>query len=114
MFAPEDIGARIAQARRESGLTQEELADLAGVSTRSWQGYEAGEVVPYKHMARISEITRRSVAWLIHGDIEEDASVRDRLERIEGQLGEILVALDKPDGDGAVTSPVGPRRSPAR
>lgn len=75
VFVPQEIGGRLRDARDELGLTQEELADLVGVSTRSWQGYEAGDVVPYRHMAKIADITRKSVAWLIHGDTDEP--VRD-------------------------------------
>lgn len=90
VFAPEDIGARIAQARREAGLTQEELADLVGVSTRSLQGYESGDVVPYRHLGKLGEVLSRPVAWLLHGEAAEDeATNAERLERIEAQLAEI-------------------------
>lgn len=37
---------RIAHARQQKGLTQEELAELAGVSTRTIQRIESGESVP--------------------------------------------------------------------
>lgn len=90
VFEPEDIGARIAAARREAGLTQEELAELAGVSTRSMQGYEAGAVVPYRHMGKLADVLQRPVAWLLHGEEAEDADTNaDRLARIEIQLAEI-------------------------
>lgn len=90
VFQAQDIGGRIRQARHETGLTQEELADLVGVSTRSLQGYEGGDVVPYRHMGRIAEITTRSVAWLLHGETETvSPSVTERLDRIEEQLDEI-------------------------
>jgi transcriptional regulator with XRE-family HTH domain len=90
VFEPEDIGARIAAARHEAGLTQEELADLVGVSTRSLQGYEGGDVVPYRHMQKLAEVTRRPAAWLLHGDAAEDERTNaQRLDRIEEQLAEI-------------------------
>lgn len=90
MFEPEDIGARIAAARREAGLTQEELADLVGVSTRSQQGYESGDVVPYRHMGKIADITKRPVSWFLHGDAAADEPTNaERLARIEAQLAEI-------------------------
>lgn len=90
VFEPERIGARIATARREAGLTQEELGDLVGLSTRSVQGYEAGDVTPYKHLDKISEVVGRPVSWLLRGDeeIDEEAS-GPRLARIEKQLAEI-------------------------
>lgn len=80
VFAPEEIGARIAQARIEAGLTQEELAALIGVSTRSLQGYEAGAVKPYRHIERIAEALDRPVSWFLHGDQPEpDQSEVSRL-----------------------------------
>jgi len=39
-----DYGARIASARRELGLTQEQFADRAGVPVRTVQDIEAGNV----------------------------------------------------------------------
>lgn len=106
VFEPEDIGARIAAARKEAGLTQEELADLVSVSTRSLQGYESGDVVPYRHMGKIGEVVGRSVSWLLHGEASEDeATNAERLERIEQTLGEIrglLVRDEDPPSDGDV------------
>src|SRR4029077_7006859 len=56
VFEAEDIGARIRQARGAAGLTQVELAELIGVSTRSEQGYELGEVIPYRHMRKLAAV----------------------------------------------------------
>ena len=95
VFAPEEIGGRIAIARRETGLTQEEAADLVGVSTRSWQGYELGEVVPYRHIDRISTVLNRTIAWLLHGD--KGVGPEDRLARIERQVAEIHGWLAPPE-----------------
>jgi transcriptional regulator with XRE-family HTH domain len=53
------IGTRIANARRQAGLTQRELAARLGVTPRSIQNYEAGIAIPYKHLRRI-EAARKS------------------------------------------------------
>lgn len=88
------IGERIAQARREAGLTQEEVADLATFSKRSLQDYEAGVTIPYKHMREIARLLNRPVPWFLHGDAEESIpSSLERLDRIEAQLAAILEAL---------------------
>ena len=63
------LGARIAQARKERGLTQRELADALGITVRSVQNYEAGSIVPWRHLGRIELITRRRAGWLLR---EED------------------------------------------
>lgn len=116
VFEPHDIGARIASARKQAGLTQEELGDLVGVSTRSLQGYEAGHIVPYRHLGKISEVVNRPVGWLLHGEeAEDDPSNAERLSRIEAQLGEIRGLLagaerdeDPPSGEDALP-PAGER-----
>jgi transcriptional regulator with XRE-family HTH domain len=99
------IGGRIARARKESGLTQEELASRVGVTARSIQGYEAGKVVPYRHLNRLAEITDRELAWFLESDdasalaqvaarlvtlveevAEEARAIREVAERLERLL----------------------------
>ena len=75
------IGWRIARARKERGLTQEELAELIGVSPRSIQGYEAGKVVPYRRLAQLAEVTNRELVWILEGD--EAATAIDDPEVLE-------------------------------
>lgn len=110
VFEPQDIGARIATARKEAGLTQEELADLVQVSTRSLQGYEAGDVVPYRHISKLGEVLKRPVAWILHGESEPEET---RLDRIEAQLAEIRGLLagqaraEDPPADESHARPAG-------
>jgi transcriptional regulator with XRE-family HTH domain len=87
-FEDKEIGRRIAQARNVKGLRQEDLAPLIGVSTRSIQGYELGEVSPYKHLKAISEVLGRPVEWFLHGDETVDP---ERFAALLGRL-ELLVA----------------------
>jgi transcriptional regulator with XRE-family HTH domain len=82
----ERIGPRIAQARREAGMTQAQLADELGVTTRSLQGYEAGKVIPYRHLHRLAEATGRTREWFLRGDSEAEVTAL-------GEVGERLVAL---------------------
>lgn len=90
------IGERIAKAREEAGLRQEDLAELVGVATRTIQNYEAGSTTAYRKINRISEVTGRSVEWILHGEKQEQpdlagqglALVLDRLEALEGKLEE--------------------------
>jgi len=73
------IGRRIARARKERGLTQEELAALIGVSPRSIQGYEAGSVVPYRRLARLAAVCNRDIGWLLEGETSSDHELVERL-----------------------------------
>jgi transcriptional regulator with XRE-family HTH domain len=91
-FAAREIGARIAQARRERGLTQEELAMISSFSKRALQDYEAGLRVPYRHMRELSLLLGRSVEWFLHGD--RSAVDGARLDRLEERLDEVLHAIE--------------------
>lgn len=89
-----EIGLRIIQARQElGGMKQEELADLIGVSTRSMQAYESGEVVPYRKMRDLERILQRPMAWILHGD-EAVVGQDEQLTRIEAKLDHLTQLLE--------------------
>lgn len=82
------VGARIAQARRESGLTQRELAHELGVTTRSLQNYEAGAIVPWRHLRRIETVTHKRTGWLLDdgsgpGNAVSPHAISELLEAME-------------------------------
>lgn len=43
------LGKSIAQARQKAGMTQEQLASRINISTRTFQDYEAGKILPRYH-----------------------------------------------------------------
>ena len=89
------IGQRIAQARHEAGIaSQQELADLLGLSLRSVQAYEAGEVTPYRYMKQLESILRRPVAWILHGD-EGLVAPDEPLEAVARELRALKSAVEK-------------------
>jgi PAS domain S-box-containing protein len=59
------VGRRIARARKEAGLTQQELADRIGVTRRSVQGYEAGAIAPYRHLDQLAGAVGQTHEWLV-------------------------------------------------
>lgn len=61
------IGARIAEARRAGGLTQQELAQRLGVTMRSIQNYEAGAVIPYRYLRKIESLAFKPPGWILEG-----------------------------------------------
>lgn len=81
-----EIGERIAQARKELGLTQEEVAEMATFSKRSLQDYEAGLTIPYRQMPELAKLLQREVAWFLHGDPEPAPSPN-------GLLGEVAESV---------------------
>lgn len=93
---PAAVGARIAQARREAGLTQDELSDLIGVGMRQIQYYESGDSNPYRTLRRISEATGKDIGWLLHGESVSESiadEVVPRLEAVEEAQARIESAL---------------------
>jgi transcriptional regulator with XRE-family HTH domain len=84
------IGWRLARARKERGLTQEELAALVGVSPRSIQGYEAGKVVPYRRLGELANVMNREVGWILQGDADPGLQ-SEVLERLVTLIEEVSI-----------------------
>lgn len=88
------MGARIAAARREAGLTQRELAKRLGVTPRSIQNYESGAIVPYKHLRRIEVLAHKRVGWILGGAGGDD-DMTATLRRLEEALERHHVLLQE-------------------
>ena len=97
-FAAEEIGKRIAEARKlANGMTQETLADLIGVSKRSVQDYEAGVTIPWKHLKAISKVTRHPVDWFLYGDEDQlEARTEELVRRFEVLAERLERLLEEP------------------
>jgi transcriptional regulator with XRE-family HTH domain len=75
MNTPQDIGARIRVARREHGLTQDELADRVGVSRSAvaqWETGRTGQVTG--NLSRIADALQVNVEFLMVGDDKRAAA----------------------------------------
>ena len=82
-FAGAEIGARIAQARREAGaMTQDQLAELLNVSKRSVQEYEAGNTIPWKHFQSMAGIFKKPLEWFLHGEAASDEAMTEALRQV--------------------------------
>lgn len=69
MTTSSDIGSRIRTARRERGLTQDEMAAQVGVSRSAvaqWETGRTGQVTG--NLSRIAETLEVSVEYLMHGN----------------------------------------------
>lgn len=89
---PKAIASRIKKAREDTGLTQDEFADLARVHKRTvgnWENAKEGGT-PYKEMNQISELTGRSVRWLLHGDDWLSAEEWTEVHEIRAAVQELL------------------------
>lgn len=96
-LAAKEIGARIKLARKERGLTQEQLAEMASFSKRSLQDYEMGETIPYKHFREMAELLSRDVRWFLYGETEEEANERDVDAAVLAAIEQRLDSLEAAD-----------------
>jgi transcriptional regulator with XRE-family HTH domain len=97
-FEAREIGARIAQARRERGLTQEQLAEMGSFSKRSLQDYEAGLTIPYRHLRELGRLLKRKPEWFLYGPepeqpLEALAELRELVEDLRDPIKELLEEL---------------------
>ena len=90
-LAAQEMGLRIAEARRAAGLTQEHLAALASFSKRSLQDYEAGVTFPYRHLRELSSLLGPPVEWFLHGKPTQVHD--DRFDHLEARLEQVLQAV---------------------
>lgn len=101
-FAAEEIGARIAQARREaSGMTQETLAEALDLSVRQLQNIEAGATIPWKHFNRLEAIFQKPLSWFLRG---EEVTAAVDAQQLEGRIRalEDVVASGFEEAMGAI------------
>ena len=87
------IGEKIAKARREKRLTQEELADRLGVSRQAVSKWESGAALPETDkLARLSGLLGVSCDYLLCDDASEEqgnAFGRPRQEAEAGQTYQV-------------------------
>lgn len=85
----EQILARLQQARKEAGLTQQEAADVLGVHKRTIENYENNHV-PWDKLNELAGLYGKLVEWFLRG---EDAALEPtqsaRLDRLEEGLAEV-------------------------
>ena len=109
-YLQRQICARIKQARKAAGLTQEDMANLLSVTTRAYQNYERDRV-PFRSLGKIATLTAVSQEWLLRGELQETESpglLRDvasgvaELERssehVLQQLDDVLARLARIEG----------------
>lgn len=107
------IGARIALARNEQGMTQEEMCEMTTFSKRSLSDYENGVTIPYRHLREISALLARPVEFFLHGEPEgAEASQESLVVRLEAL--EALTATGFEALEAAIEQLAGQLRPPGR
>ena len=77
----ETLNDRIKQLRKEKGYTQNQLADLLGVTDKAVSKWEVGEANPdISLLVKISEIFGVTIDYLLTGKVEEPAISLDDMD----------------------------------
>ena len=97
-----EIGARIALARNEAGMTQDEVTDLATFSKRSLQDYEGGHTIPYRHMQEISALLDHPIEWFLHGERPSSGESQSPVELRLAELADAVEAMARQIEEGSL------------
>lgn len=90
-----DLGARMAQRRKEQGMTQAQLAELLGTTQQQVASYEVARLrVPASMLPRLARVLGVALEALL-GEAERAAAKRGPTPKLQQQL-ERLSALPKP------------------
>lgn len=96
-------GKNISEARKNAGLTMEELGKMVGVSRATIKRYESGEIanIPDDKIEKIAKATKVSEAFLMGWDTlkKENAAFHARILKdaeLQGFIKDFLT-LDKTD-----------------
>ena len=91
------LGTRLKSLRRESGQTQEYIADLIGVQRVTYSAYEVGRIVPpYKTILKLADTYRVTVDYLMgqsnfkNYDITSSSTIPDVAEQLTIIADELL------------------------
>ncbi len=93
-----EMGMRLAKLRRNSTMTQEDLAEILGVTTKHISHVERGKAsLSLRHLVRLSEMYNCSLDYLIMGKPYDKA-----LEKVPKSVFEILYSDNDTDVDRLV------------
>lgn len=71
------FGGKLVEARKEKGLSQEQLADKLGVSRQAVSRWEAGNVLPdVNNLKKISELFEISADYLLNDDCTQEKDIK--------------------------------------
>lgn len=94
-----DLGARLRETRRTSGLNQTDFAVRAGVSRNSQTEYETGKTAPNTdYLGRLAE-QGFDVAYILTGQRSEgalsvdEAQALDRFRALDGQGQRLILGV---------------------
>ena len=87
------LGKRIKQAREMKGLTQENLAELVGVSRTAITRWEGGDIVPtVEHLIALCKVLDVDAGFFL--DTDNHMQIKDVLLNMSATLEQIAYLLE--------------------
>ena len=81
------LGGRIAQVRKEHGLTQQQLADQLGIPQQTLAHYEVARArIPASMLSTLAQLLTLSLDELIGNPLRQSKSKRDPGSRLQQQI----------------------------
>lgn len=121
------VGRRIAELRNERRFTQEEAADLAGVTLRAYQKWEAGGGIQFANLRKLADIFGTTTEYIVgtadtpnpfrvgeqltdireefHGRIDHLEEMLERNYQALEQIFEAILAIATAEGQEAPAPP---------
>lgn len=82
-----DLGARIAQARKDQGLTQQQLADQLGIAQQTLAHYEVGRLrIPASLLPTLAQLLTLSLDELFGTALPKRRGKRGPMSRLQQQI----------------------------
>ena len=91
----ERVGKKIAQARKEAGVTQRTLADHLGITETMLSSIERGLYSPYKYLDSIGELVHKDREWFLGSEEVSSADVLPLLQEMMAKMDQILVFISE-------------------
>ncbi len=90
------IGQKLKKARKESGLSQKDLAKSLNVSDKTISAYEVGRAKPnFEMMKKISKLTKKPITYFDTEANADDVDLQTKLDTIERELIAVRELLKK-------------------
>ncbi len=102
----EYIGERIKKTRESEGLSQKLLGVKLGLSDKAISSYESGRTTPpIETMFKIAKELKKPISFFLESE-EDDASLLERIDRIERSMQQFVDDLRVIKGIVESTQPV--------
>jgi phage repressor protein C with HTH and peptisase S24 domain/DNA-binding XRE family transcriptional regulator len=83
-----DIAKELRKIRKDSGMSQQKIADLIGIPQRTWSGYESGKTTPKMGVLFALAEKGYTIPGLTTGLTEEMAAIsKEPIQVVEEKLG---------------------------